>query len=94
MSADYSNILSPIGIVSPQQHKTPRLKRDRAKPVVGLLDNSKPNAALFLEGIAAKLRENEECDVVTIAKPRSAAACAELDAIAARCDVVINAVAD
>lgn len=94
MTADYRDVLNPVGIVSPQPHDTAKAKPNRVNPVIGLLDNSKPNAALFLQGVAARLRENGGYEVVTIAKPRSAAACAQLDAIAARCDVVINAVAD
>jgi hypothetical protein len=90
----YTNILSPVGVPSPQAHETAVTKAKRDKPVVGLLDNSKPNAALFLEGLADRLRDTGDYDVVSIAKPRSAAPCAELDAIAARCDFVVNAVAD
>jgi hypothetical protein len=94
MSAVYSRILNPLGAVRLLAHPTAERKAFRAKPVVGLLDNSKPNAAVFLEALALELRRTGHYDVMSSAKARSAAPSAELDALAARCDFVVNAVAD
>ena len=95
MDHRYENILNPVGAVgdrgiAPRISKLPR----RGRTVVGLLDNSKPNVAIFMEGIAEALRARGDCDIVTAVKPRSAAASPDLEALAAQCDFVVNAVAD
>jgi hypothetical protein len=65
--------------------------------VVGLLDNSKPNARVLLEGVALGLRERHGAREVRVwQKPTAsrAAAGAVLDEIAAACDVALTASAD
>ena len=94
MSSSYDNILNPVGIVRTHTHAPPGRKRRRGRTVVGLLDNSKPNVALFLEAIEEELDRSGDYDIVNIIKPRSAGPCPDLDALASRCDFVVNAVAD
>jgi len=63
--------------------------------VVGIIDNGKPNVAQFLQGMTAAAAMNAaEFELLRIVKPRSAAACPDLDRLIDRCDLVINAVAD
>src|SRR5262249_46315312 len=66
----------------------------RARPVIGLLNNSKPNVAQFLDSVRRELAEGQKYATVDIVKPRSAGPCPDIDRLAARCDYVINAVAD
>jgi hypothetical protein len=91
----YENILSPVGAVIVPTPESGAAKRPGAgRTVVGLIDNSKPNVGLFLETLAEELRRSGPYDVVNVRKPRSAAPTPQLDALAAQCDVVINAIAD
>lgn len=69
-----------------------RKKRSR-KTVIGLLNNSKPNVAYFLDAVEKGIRTNGY-RTVNLTKPRSAGPCPDLEALAERCDYVINAVAD
>jgi len=65
--------------------------------VVGLLDNSKPNARALLDEVGRALRERFGAREVRLwDKPgsSSAAATAVLDDIAAACDVALTASAD
>ena len=89
-------ILTPVGAAaaSPGPHAA-RSRPARAKRTIGLLDNSKPNVALFVQGLERGLRERgEDYELLALAKPRSAMPLPDLDAGAGRCDYVINAVAD
>ena len=63
------------------------------KPRVGLLNNSKPNVAIFLAALEGDLQA-EGYDTLNVTKPRSAGPCPELDGLALQCDYVINAVAE
>ena len=63
------------------------------KPRIGLLNNSKPNVAIFLAALEGELQA-AGYDTLNVTKPRSAGPCPELDGLAAHCDYVINAVAD
>lgn len=96
MIAAYQNILSPIGDTGAKSRSsTSRPRAFGARPVIGLLDNSKPNVALFVQALERQLRERDTLyELITVAKPRSAMPCPDLDALAQRCDYVINAVAD
>lgn len=97
MDSSYRDILSPLGesIQAAQPHGASRVSGSGSgKPVVGLLNNSKPNVSYFLEALADELRRSGEYEVVTVAKPRSAAPYADIAALADRCNYVINAVAD
>jgi len=65
--------------------------------VVGLLDNSKPNARALLDGVGQALRERFGAREIRLwDKPGSsrAAATEVLDDIAAACDVALTASAD
>jgi len=92
----YRDILSPLGARAAsdgQNRVNPKPRTD--KSVIGLLDNSKPNVAKLLEALEAELRSrNAAYEYVRMTKPRSAMACPDIDAFAARCDYVVNAVAD
>ena len=69
--------------------------KGRDKPVIGLLNNSKPNVALFLEAVESELRgQGKNYETVNVVKPRSAGPSPEIEFLAERCDYVINAVAD
>lgn len=70
-------------------------RKGRRKPVIGLLNNSKPNVAFFLEAIEQELRApGTNYEIVNVVKPRSAGPCPDIELLAERCDYVINAVAD
>ncbi|MDB5924904.1 MAG: hypothetical protein JWN13_3840 [Betaproteobacteria bacterium] len=93
----YRTILSPLGAQTAQDAACGRgtAKTMSLKPVIGLLDNSKPNVAEFLQSLEEQLRaRNDSYEFVRLTKPRSAMACPDLDAFATQCDYVINAVAD
>ena len=96
MKSARCKILTPVGeIRSKAPSDAARARPRRARPVIGLLDNSKPNVALFVQALERRLRERGgDYEVVNVAKPRSAMPLPDLDAVAARCDYVINAVAD
>ena len=89
-------VLNPVG------KKESRRKPDavtraksRDKPVIGLLNNSKPNVALFLEAVESELlRQEKNYETVNVVKPRSAGPAPEIEFLAEHCDYVINAVAD
>jgi len=70
-------------------------RKGQGKPVIGLLNNSKPNVAFFLEAIEQELRTpGTNYEIVNVVKPRSAGPCPDIELLAERCDYVINAVAD
>ena len=88
-------IFDPVGTVAAQDAAgAARARSASGKPVVGLIDNSKPNVGLFLRTIEDALRASGDYEVVSVTKPRSAAACPELESLAAQCNFVVNAVAD
>jgi hypothetical protein len=89
-------ILNPVG-EKEGGRKPGAVKRStgRDKPVIGLLNNSKPNVASFLEVVEQELlRHAAGYTTVNVIKPRSAGPCPDIGLLAARCDYVINAVAD
>jgi hypothetical protein len=92
----YRDILSPLGARAASDSQKPAKRKPlTSKPVIGLLDNSKPNVAEFLQALEGELRSrNASYEFVRLTKPRSAMACPDVDAFATRCDYVINAVAD
>lgn len=95
MHTGYVNILNPVGdtrVAGVSQ--APNAYAPGSKQVIGLLNNSKPNVAFFLEAIEDELRRRGDYEVVSVSKPRSADASPDLAALAAQCDYVINAVAD
>ena len=70
-------------------------RKGRDKPVIGLLNNSKPNVAFFLEAIEKELLAHEPgYEILNVIKPKSAGPCPDIELLAERCDYVINAVAD
>ena len=95
MGSVCNNVLNPVGVVqSSGKARAANPKSSAAKPVIGLLNNSKPNAAFFLAAIEDELRRGGEYDTISVTKPRSAAAAPSLDTLAERCHFVISAVAD
>lgn len=96
MVSSYRAILNPVGEKEGRQAAgaATRVKR-RDRPVIGLLDNSKPNVAFFLEAVEREILSGGKAyQTLTITKPRSAGACPDIDLLAGRCDYVVNAVAD
>ena len=90
-----SAVLNPQGGLA--AHSAPRATRSGGgeSVVIGLIDNIKPNVAYFLDAIEERIRgQGGARETVRVTKPRSAGPLPELAALAARCDYVINAVAD
>ena len=94
MNLSHQEILNPVGNTA-ALHRTDVAIREKGagKPVVGLLNNSKPNVSHFLEAIEKDIRA-QGYRTVNVTKPRSAGPCPDIDALAGRCDYVVNAVAD
>ena len=96
MNGTYEEILSPVGGAA-AKHEPLRVHHQPSgeKPVIGLLDNSKPNVALFVEALERELRSRgTPASFVKVTKPRSAMPCPDIEELAERCDYLINAVAD
>jgi len=92
-----TQILSPVGCqqVGRQDDPAAGVTNGEKRTVIGLLNNSKPNVDFFLEALRKEiLAQGKGYDVLGMTKPRSAAPCPEIDALAKRCSFVINAVAD
>jgi hypothetical protein len=89
-------VLNPVGAIDRAAASITRPARAASakKPVIGLLDNSKPNVALFLHTLRSELERSGEYEIVTTVKPRSAAPAPDIEALARRCQYVINAVGD
>lgn len=96
MESSFRDILNPVG--EPAAARRPAAaaaKGGRARPVIGLLNNSKPNVSFFLAAVEQALRSRgRQYEIFSIIKPRSAGACPDIEGLAGRCDYVINAVAD
>lgn len=91
------HVLDPAGSTAIDAKALATRPSDLAGAVVGILDNSKPNARVLLERVAAILRERHGAGPVhTWRKPTSSAGAtrAVLDEIAARCRVALTASAD
>jgi|KBSMisStaDraftv2_1062788.scaffolds.fasta_scaffold548333_2 hypothetical protein len=89
-------ILNPVGERQGGRKAAAVTRRKvRGKPVIGLLNNSKPNVAFFLETIEQELRApGTNYEIINVVKPKSAGPCPDIELLAERCDYVINAVAD
>lgn len=96
MDRSTRQILNPIGEKQTRQRPDAAVKgKGRERPVIGLLNNSKPNVSFFLEAVEKEiLSQAKGYQTFNMTKPRSAAACPDIDLLAERCDFVINAVAD
>ena len=97
MATSGTRLVSPVGIQEIGRHgealKT--LNSNGDVPVVGLLNNSKPNVDFFFDALKTEvLGQGKGYVTFESTKPRSAGRCPDLDALANRCDFVINAVAD
>lgn len=91
------HVLDPAGRTAIDAKALSKRPTDLAGAVVGILDNSKPNARVLLERVAAILRERHGAgEIHTWRKPTSSAGAtaAVLDEIAARCRVALTASAD
>ena len=91
------DVLDPIGERAVERRALAKRPAGLAGLTVGILDNSKPNARVLLEGVAALLVERAgAASVRTWTKPGSSAGAtaAVLDAIARDCQVVLTASAD
>ncbi len=90
-------ILDPAGASSTTSRQLAARPRALGGLVIGVLDNSKPNAAVLLETVAAALREQfGAARVRAWQKPGAStgAAPAVLDDIAGACRVALTASAD
>ena len=97
MATSGTRLVSPVGIQEIGRHgealKT--LSSNGDVQVVGLLNNSKPNVDFFFDALKTEiLTQGKGYTTIAATKPRSAAPCPDVDALANRCDFVINAVAD
>lgn len=90
-------ILDPVGPTSATSRAPAPRPASLEGAVIGVLDNSKPNARVLLEGVARALaRKVGARDVRTWRKPGASigATAAVLDEIAAHCGAVLTASAD
>ncbi len=90
-------ILDPVGGSSVQWRRLAPRPAGLDGAVIGLLDNSKPNARVLLESVARPLLERLDAREIRVwQKPGAAAGAvaAVLDQIAAECAVVLTASAD
>jgi hypothetical protein len=94
MNRSGHEILNPVGDNAISRGSNAAIRgKGTGKPVVGLLNNSKPNVAYFLEAVRKDIRA-QGYQTVNVTKPRSAGPFPDIDALAERCDYVVNAVAD
>ena len=97
MMASAMDVLEPAGSTAIDAKALARRPAALSGAVVGVLDNSKPNARVLLERVAAGLRERFGAREVRIwRKPTSSSGAtrAVLDEIAATCTVALTASAD
>jgi hypothetical protein len=97
MMATAMDILDPIGSTSAAFRTLAPRPASLDGTVIGVLDNSKPNARVLLEGVARELaRKMGARDVRVWRKPGASigATPAVLDEIAASCGAVLTASAD
>lgn len=90
-------ILDPVGPTAETARTLAPRPASLEGAVIGVLDNSKPNAGVLLEGVARALaRKLGARDVRVWRKPGAsiAATAAVLDEIAAQCGAVLTASAD
>lgn len=91
------DILDPVGSTSAASRTLSPRPGSLEGGVIGVLDNSKPNARVLLEGVARALaRKVGARDVRVWRKPGASigATAAVLDEIAAQCGAVLTASAD
>ena len=91
------DMLDPAGTTAVDTKSLAGRPADLAGAVIGVLDNSKPNARVLLSHVAEALRERFGArEVRTWRKPTSSAGASPgvLDEIAAACDVALTASAD
>jgi hypothetical protein len=94
MNLSRQEILNPVGNTAPlHRGDSPIQEKGTGKPVVGLLNNSKPNVSFFLDAVGKDLQA-QGYRTVNVTKPRSAGPCPDVDTLSQRCDYVVNAVAD
>jgi len=94
MHGVYGRILNPTAENAAREGSGAAIKgKERARPVIGLLNNSKLNVSFFLETVGGLLRK-EGYETFNTTKPRTAAPCPDIDLLAERCDFVINAVSE
>jgi len=97
MMAGSMEILDPVGPASTPSHPLAPRPASLAGSVIGVLDNSKPNARVLLEGVARALALRLGAREVRVwGKPGASigATAALLDEIAAQCGAVLTASAD
>ena len=90
-------ILDPVGSTAAASRTLAPRPATLAGTVIGVLDNSKPNARVLLEGVARALAQKVGArDVKIWGKPGASigASTAVLDEIAAQCGAVLTASAD
>jgi hypothetical protein len=97
MMAPVMDVLDPAGSTAINARALARRPAGLTGAIIGILDNSKPNARVLLERVAQGLRERFGArDVRTWRKPTSSsgAMSSVLDEIAATCTVALTASAD
>lgn len=97
MTYNTSWLVNPCGVASPPQYHLAARQRMLQGAALGLLNNGKTNVRVILESIAAALtRRFGFAEVVHVRKPSVAQPCPEdmLQALQARCAVVVNGVGD
>ena len=96
MDSQNRRLVNPQGGLAAQNGaRSARRAGGAHRIVIGLIDNSKPNVAYFLDAVEEGIRgRGIEGETLRVTKPRAAGPLPDLTQLAARCDYVINAVAD
>ena len=88
-------ILNPIAdAFTPTLEQVAGGKLGNDARAIGFIDNSKPNVSWLVEVLARELGTAGEPDIINVAKPRSAGPSPDIDFLAGRCRLVVNAVGD
>lgn len=96
-NSDMIEVLDPTAQARPPQRALAERPADLEGKTIGLLDNTKPNANIFVRHVGARLLEQYKVGgLVTKRKSNvsSAAGPAILESLVKECDLVINAFGD
>lgn len=88
--------LDPRSPAAPTRHRLAPLPRSLDGVTIGLVDNSKANAAFLLDQVGAALAETRHATLLRFGKrvPSDALTAAQLEEITTRCDLVLTAMGD
>ncbi|MCL5961806.1 MAG: hypothetical protein M1358_21245 [Chloroflexi bacterium] len=96
-SSNTIEVLDPAAKARPPHRSLAQRRGDLVGKTTGLLDNTKPNANVFVQRVGARLLEQYKLKgIVTKRKSNvsSAAGPAIIEGLASECDMVVNAFGD